>query len=104
MPYNNIIYATEQEARSYLIPYGTQMLFMDPQSSRFYVKTTDAFGSPSFDVYDFTPANTTPQSETPLTRADLDSLRAELLALIPQNPPQEVPHNNEQPQSVNAQQ
>lgn len=102
MPYNNIIYATEQEARSYLIPYGTQMLFMDPHSSRFYVKTTDAFGSPSFDVYDFTPANTT---ETPLTRADLESLRAEILALItPQQ--QEVLHNNERPQSqpVNAQQ
>lgn len=101
MPYNNIIYATEQEARSYLIPYGTQMLFMDPNSSRFYVKTTDAFGSPSFDVYDFTPANTTLQSETPLTRADLDSLRAELLALLPQTQPQEVPHDNAQ--SNNAQ-
>lgn len=103
MPYNNIIYATEQEARSYLIPYGTQMLFMDPHSSRFYVKTTDAFGSPSFDVYEFAPAHSSPQSETPLTRADLESLRAELLALItPQ--PQEVPHNNDkQPQSNNAQ-
>lgn len=101
MPYNNIIYATEQEARSYLIPYGTQMLFMDPNSSRFYVKTTDAFGSPSFDVYDFTPANTAPQSETPLTRADLESLRAEILALL-QPQPQEVTSTNDQPQSNNA--
>lgn len=102
MPYNNIIYATEQEARSYLIPYGTQMLFMDPTAPTFYVKTTDAFGSPSFDIYDFTPRSSS-NAETPLTRADLDSLRAELLALItPQ--PQEVPNNNEQPQSVNAQQ
>lgn len=97
MPYNNIIYATEQEARSYLIPYSTQMLFMDPHASRFYVKTTDAFGSPSFDAYDFTPANTT---ETPLTRADLESLRAEILALISS---QEVKPNNES-QSNNAQQ
>lgn len=104
MPYNNIIYATEQEARSYLIPYGTQMLFMDPHSSRFYVKTTDAFGSPSFDVYDFTPANTTQQSETPLTRADLDSLRAELLALITPQQQEVTPTNEPQPQSVNAQQ
>lgn len=101
MPYNNIIYATEQEARSYLIPYGTQMLFMDPHSSRFYVKTTDAFGSPSFDVYDFTPAHTTPQAETPLTRADLESLRAEILALLQ---PQEVKQTYDQPQSNNAQQ
>lgn len=102
MPYNNIIYATEQEARSYLIPYGTQMLFMDPNTSRFYVKTTDAFGSPSFDIYDFTPRSTS-NSETPLTRADLESLRAEILALItPQ--PQEVTSTNEQPQSVDAQQ
>jgi len=100
MPYNNIIYATEQEARSYLIPYGTQMLFMDPNTSRFYVKTTDAFGSPSFDVYEFAPAHSSPQSETPLTRADLESLRAEILSLIS---PQEVPHSNE-PQSDNAQQ
>lgn len=100
MPYNNIIYATEQEARSYLIPYGTQMLFMDPHSSRFYVKTTDAFGSPSFDIYDFAPAHT-PQSETPLTRADLESLRAEILSLLQQ----EVPHSNvQQSQPDNAQQ
>ena len=104
MPYNNIIYATEQEARSYLIPYGTQMLFMDPNSSRFYVKTTDAFGSPSFDVYDFTPANTPLQSETPLTRADLESLRAELLALITPQPQEVQHHDANEPQSVNAQQ
>lgn len=102
MPYNNIIYATEQEARSYLIPYGTQMLFMDPHSSRFYVKTTDAFGSPSFDVYEFAPAHSSPQSETPLTRADLESLRAELLALLPQTQPQEVTSTNDQSQSNNA--
>jgi hypothetical protein len=101
MPYNNIIYATEQEARSYLIPYGTQMLFMDPTAPTFYVKTTDAFGSPSFDVYDFTPRSSSTQAETPLTRADLESLRAEILALLPQNQPQEVPHDNAQ--SNNAQ-
>ena len=102
MPYNNIIYATEQEARSYLIPYGTQMLFMDPTSPTFYVKTTDAFGSPSFDIYDFTPRSSS-NVETPLTRADLESLRAEILALL--TPQQEVQHNDQQQsQSVNAQQ
>lgn len=100
MPYNNIIYATEQEARSYLIPYGTQMLFMDPTSPTFYVKTTDAFGSPSFDIYDFTPRSSSAQSETPLTRADLDSLRAEILALI--TPQQKEVHPTNEPQSNNA--
>lgn len=102
MPYNNIIYATEQEARSYLIPYGTQMLFMDPTAPTFYVKTTDAFGSPSFDIYDFAPriAQSSSNAETPLTRADLESLRAEILSLIS---PQEVKQTYDQSQPVNAQ-
>lgn len=96
--YNNIIYATEQEARSYLLPTATQALFMDPTSPTFYVKATDAFGSPSFEIYDFVARKSTP-NETPLTRADLDAFKQEILSIIHQTPapqntqPQEVTNN-----------
>lgn len=95
MLYNNIIYATEQEARSYLLPTSTQVLFMDPNTPTFYVKSTDAFGAPSFEAYSFEirpPLDTPTQTPdtTPITRADLDALRQELTALIsPQTQPQE---------------
>lgn len=95
--YNNIIYATEQEARSYLLPTSTQALFMDPTSPTFYVKATDAFGSPSFEIYDFvarTPAQQ-PDEQNTITRADLDAFKQEILSLIqPQiTQPQEVSNN-----------
>ncbi len=100
MMYNNIIYATEQDARSYLLPTSTQMLFMDPSAPVFYVKSTDAFGIPSFEAYTFearTPQTEATQSDpsTPITRADLDALRQELIALLPAQPsqPQEDTNN-----------
>lgn len=80
MPYNNVLYATEQEARNYYLPLSSQALFMDPSAPTFYVKTVDAFGQPDFLIADFTIRES--QSETPLTRADLDSFRLEILSLI----------------------
>ena len=105
MPYNNILYATEQEARNYYLTPSSQALFMDPSAPTFYFKTVDAFGQPDFIIADFTIRNQQPTPDNPpLTRADLESLRAELLALLPQNQPQEVHLTNEpQSQPVNAQ-
>lgn len=83
MPYNNIIYATEQEARYYYLPLSSQALFMDPNQPTFYFKSVDAFGQPDFIIADFTIRNTNkPAEETPLTRADLDALKQELMTMI----------------------
>ena len=83
MPFTNIIFANEEDARTYFLSPSSQALFMDPTSPIFYVKSTDSFGSPTFEKYSFQRIDDpTPQSETPLTRADLDTLRAEILALI----------------------
>ena len=85
MPFTNIIFANEADARTYFLSPSSQALFMDPTNAIFYVKSTDSFGSPTFEKYSFqrveepqSPA----QSETPLTRADLETLKQEILALI----------------------
>ena len=100
MPYNNILYATEQEARNYYLTPSSQALFMDPTSPTFYFKTVDAFGQPDFIIADFTIRTTQPTTDnTPLTRADLDTFRDEIMALI-----QSQGGNTHEPQSVDAQQ
>lgn len=85
MPFTNIIFANEADARTYFLSPSSQALFMDPTDAIFYVKSTDSFGSPTFEKYTFQrveePQSPT-QSETPLTRADLESLKQEILALI----------------------
>ena len=101
MPYNNILYATEQEARNYYLTPSSQALFMDPSAPTFYFKTVDAFGQPDFIIADFTIR--TQQPNQPLTRADLDSFKQEILALI-QQPQGGTQHDTDQSQSVNAQQ
>ena len=83
MPYNNILYATEQEARNYYLTPSSQALFMDPSAPTFYFKTVDAFGQPDFVIADFTIRTQQPTDDkTPLTRADLDTFRSEIMALI----------------------
>lgn len=89
MPFTNIIFANEADARTYFLSPSSQALFMDPTSPIFYVKSTDSFGSPTFEKYSFQrieEPQSSPQSETPLTRADLESLRSEILSLIQTQP------------------
>lgn len=85
MPFTNIIFANEADARTYFLSPSSQALFMDPTSPIFYVKSTDSFGSPTFEKYSFQrveePTAPSP-GETPLTRADLETLRSEILSLI----------------------
>lgn len=82
MPFTNIIFANEADARTYFLSPSSQALFMDPTDAIFYVKSTDSFGSPTFEKYSFQRVDESPQPETPLTRADLESLKQEILALI----------------------
>lgn len=85
MPFTNIIFANEADARTYFLSPSSQALFMDPTSPIFYVKSTDSFGSPTFEKYSFQRVEeptAPPANETPLTRADLESLKQEILALI----------------------
>lgn len=85
MPFTNIIFANEADARTYFLSPSSQALFMDPTSSVFYVKSTDSFGSPTFEKYSFQrveePSPST-STETPLTRADLDALKQEIITMI----------------------
>lgn len=98
MPFTNIIFANEADARTYFLSPSSQALFMDPTSPVFYVKSTDSFGSPTFEKYSFQrieePAPIT--NETPLTRADLESLRTEILSLIKSQPQGGNAHDKQQ--------
>ena len=68
-------------------------------------KTVDAFGQPDFIIADFTIRTQPTQDNPPLTRADLDTFRSEILALIAtQQSPQGGTQHDNQPQSVDAQQ
>ena len=84
MTYNNIIFATEQEARSYLLPLASQMLFMDPHQPVFYVKTVDAYGQSLFEIGDFTlrPMHTQTSSSQYITQDDLQAFKNDILASL----------------------
>lgn len=76
-----INFATEAEARAYLLPPSSRVLFMDPSASVFYVKSTDVFGKPDFVIADFTIRN--PQAPTPspqyITRAEFEEFKAQFI-------------------------
>lgn len=80
----NIIYATEQEARTYILPSSSQMIFMDPANPIFYVKSTDAFGISTFEIADFKlrPQETTESNSKYITHEDLKAFKDELLSAI----------------------
>lgn len=97
MTYNNIIFATEQEARSYLLPLASQMLFMDPHQPVFYVKTVDAYGQSLFEIGDFTlrPINTPTSSPKYITQDDLKAFKDDILASLADT--KQTPQKEEQP-------
>lgn len=78
-----INFATEAEARAYLLPPSSRVLFMDPSASVFYVKSTDVFGKPDFVIADFTIRN--PQAQSPtqpshyITRAEFEEFKAQFI-------------------------
>ena len=97
MTYNNIIFATEQEARSYLLPLASQMLFMDPHQPVFYVKTVDAYGQSLFEIGDFTlrPTHAPTSTDQYITQADLQAFKDDILASLAST--NQTQHKEEQP-------
>lgn len=77
-----INFATEAEARAYLLPPSSRVLFMDPSASVFYVKSTDVFGKPDFVIADFTIRSPHAQSPSPapyITRAEFEEFKAQFI-------------------------
>lgn len=76
-----INFATEAEARAYLLPPSSRVLFMDPSASVFYVKSTDVFGKPDFVIADFTIRNPqSPHTPSPyITRAEFEEFKAQFI-------------------------
>ena len=74
-----INFATEAEARAYLLPPSSRVLFMDPSASVFYVKSTDVFGKPDFVIADFTIRNHPTQPSQYITRAEFEEFKAQFI-------------------------
>lgn len=87
-----MVFVTEEEARTYFLPPNSQVLLMDKNSPKFYIKSTDASGQvQQFDTYKFEKVTPVP----PVTQSDLAAFRDEILSLLKQN--KEVPQEDVKP-------
>lgn len=50
-PMNNIQLATLDEAKAYILTPNSQMLFLDKDKQRCYLKTSDAYGQSNLETY-----------------------------------------------------
>ena len=79
---SNIIWATEEEAKSYLVGAGNSVIIMDSQKNTFYVKSTDNAGMPQpMRTYDYTERKAqAPATNTAdyITREEFEKRFAEL--------------------------
>lgn len=91
-PVQNMIFVSEEEARTYYLPPNSKVLLMSKDKPVFYVKTTDTIGQPHIDTYSFvkeepvTPSasSNSNSNSNSITKDDLDAFKAEILALITQ--------------------
>ena len=89
-PLQNLIFVTEDEARSYFIPPNSKVLLMSKDKPEFYIKSTDSLGQYTFDTYTFQKK----QQPQVVTQADFDAFKQDILALLAHP----TPTANAQPQ------
>lgn len=77
-PLQNLIFVTEDEARSYFIPPNSKVLLMSKDKPEFYIKSTDSLGQYTFDTYTFQKK----QQPQVVTQADFDAFKQDILALL----------------------
>ena len=77
-PLQNLIFVTEEEARSYFIPPNSKVLLMSKDKPEFYIKSTDSLGQYTFDTYTFQKK----QQPQVVTQADFDAFKQDILALL----------------------
>lgn len=64
----------EAGARAWMVAPGSQVLLMDSEAQRFYIKTVDPSGIPTMKTYEFTELtdNPAPRPEQYVTRAEFE--------------------------------
>ena len=77
-PLQNLIFVTEDEARSYFIPPNSKVLLMSKDKPEFYIKSTDSLGQYTFDTYTFQKK----QQPQVVTQADFDAFKQDILTLL----------------------
>ena len=88
----NIMFVTEEEAKAYLLPPNSTALLMHRNEPIFYIKATDSIGQSTIKAYRFEEIKPDP-STIPLTQADLQSFKEEILSLLNNTQQQEDPVN-----------
>lgn len=81
-PLQNLIFVTEDEARSYFIPPNSKVLLMSKDKPEFYIKSTDSLGQYTFDTYTFQKK----QQPQVVTQADFDAFKQDILTLLTHTP------------------
>lgn len=54
VPFNDIRFATEDEAKAYIVMPNTKVMFMDRDKSVFYIKSADSLGKSTLECYSYT--------------------------------------------------
>ena len=101
---NSLIWVQgEQAAKSYMVAPNTTVLLMDSDSSRFYLKSSDASGMPMLRVFEYAEiaqnAANKAQDEKAIdysafaTKAEFDAFRAEIEGVL-KNVPKQVTRRN----------
>lgn len=101
-PLQNLIFVTEDEARSYFIPPNSKVLLMSKDKPEFYIKSTDSLGQYTFDTYTFQKK----QQPQVVTQADFDAFKQDILALLTHPTPTTIaqPQQQEVTNNESAQQ
>ena len=76
----------EQAAKSYLVAPNTTVLLMDSETSRFYLKSSDASGMPMLRVFEYKETTQGPEQKADLssfaTKAEFEAFRDEVNGLL----------------------
>lgn len=91
-PLQNLIFVTEDEARSYFIPPNSKVLLMSKDKPEFYIKSTDSLGQYTFDTYTFQKK----QQPQVVTQADFDAFKQDVLTLLTAHTPTASTHTTQQ--------
>ena len=63
-PMNNIQLASLDEAKAYILTPNSQMLFLDKDKQRCYLKTADAYGQSNLEIYNLQKQEQTQEIQT----------------------------------------
>ena len=76
---NNLQYGTEEEIKAFILGANSQVMAIDPDPNKpyMYIKSTNAFGQPSFDIFKYEKVNVV-STEKVIVNNDLTPLTSRI--------------------------